>query len=172
MLSNLVRMLKWCNNASRQNGSIWREGYHGQSVIKPFLSRSKFEQLYIAKCVLSIWIFVDMFKSSNHDTTPSGASRRDDLLNLILEIHFCWFLGFTKVALATLPKWAQNWWKALIICAISPWRVSCQMEFIGLPKQASNTFCHFTKIPFLTSSTNLHGLNFLPQLLLTLFYLQ
>ena len=46
------------------------------------------------------------------------------------------------------------------------------MEIIYLPKPISNTFCHFTKMPFLTSSTNLHGLNFVPQLLLTLFYLQ
>ena len=88
------------------------------------------------------------------------------------QVHFCWFLGFTKVALATLPKWAQNWRKALIICAISPCGVSCQMKFICLPKPATNTICHFTKIPFLTSSTNLHGLNFLPQLHLTLLYLQ
>ena len=86
-------------------------------------------------------------------------------------MHFCWFLGFTKVALATLPKWAQNWWKALIICAISPCGVSCQIKFIWLPKSATNTFCHFAKIPFFTSSTNLHGLNFVSQLLLTLFYL-
>ena len=54
MLSNLVHMLKWCNNASRPNGTCWREGYHDQSVLKPFLSRTKFEQLYIAKCVLLI----------------------------------------------------------------------------------------------------------------------
>ena len=50
-----------------------------KSAPKPSLSRSKFEQLYIAKCVLLIRIFVDMFKSSNDDTTPSGASRRIDL---------------------------------------------------------------------------------------------
>ena len=79
MLSNLGHMLKWCKNASRPNGTSWREEYHDQSVLKPFLSRNKFEQLYIAKCVLLIWIFVDMFKSSNDDTTPSGASRRIDL---------------------------------------------------------------------------------------------
>ena len=88
------------------------------------------------------------------------------------QVHFCWFLGFTKVALSTLPKWARNWWKALIICAISPCGVSFQMEFICLPKQASNTFCHFTKLPFLTPSTNLHGLNFLPQPLLVPLHLQ
>ena len=82
------------------------------------------------------------------------------------KVHFYWFLGFTKVTLATLPKWAQNWWKALIICDISPCGVSWQMEIIYLPKPASNTFCHFTKIPFLASSTNLRRLNFLPRPLL------
>ena len=63
----------------RPNGTSWRECCLDQSTPKPFLSRTKFEQLYIAKCVLLIWIFVDMFKSSNDDTTPSGASRRIDL---------------------------------------------------------------------------------------------
>ena len=26
------------------------------------------------------------------------------------KIHFCWFLGFAKVTLATLLKWTQTWW--------------------------------------------------------------
>ena len=66
------------------------------------------------------------------------------------------FLGLTKVALATLPKWAQNWWKALIICAISPCSVSCQMEFICSPKQASNSFYHFTKISLTSMGSTLY----------------
>ena len=76
--------------------------------------------------------------------------------------HFCWFLGFTKVALATFPKWAQNWWKALIICVISPCGVSCQMESIFLPWPTTNTFCQFSKSITLTPSTNLHEPRFLP----------
>ena len=44
------------------------------------------------------------------------------------------------------------------------------MEIIYLPKPASNTFCHFTKIPFLASPTNLHELCFLPQPLLVPLY--
>ena len=36
------------------------------------------------------------------------------------EVHFCWFLGFTKVALATFPKWTQSWWNHLLSHAIWP----------------------------------------------------
>ena len=79
MFSNLVHMLKWSNYSSRPNGTSCRECYLDQSAPKPFLSRTKFEQLYIAKCLLLIPIFVDMFKSSNYGTTTSGASRRKDL---------------------------------------------------------------------------------------------
>ena len=79
MLSNLVHMLKWCNNASRPNGTSCRECYIDQSAPKPFLSRTKFEQLYIGNLLLLISTFVDMFRTSNDDTTPSGASRRIDL---------------------------------------------------------------------------------------------
>ena len=32
--------------------------------------------------------------------------------------HFCWFLGFTKVTLATFPKWAQIWWHTLFLSVI------------------------------------------------------
>jgi len=32
--------------------------------------------------------------------------------------HFCWFLGFTKVALTTLPKWSQIWWNTPFLYAI------------------------------------------------------
>ena len=79
MFSNLVNMLKWSNYLSRPNGTSWRECYLAQSAPKPFLSRTKFEQLYIGKFLLLISTFVDMFISSNDDTTPSGASRRTDL---------------------------------------------------------------------------------------------
>ena len=47
-----------------------------KSARKPFLSRSKFEQLYIANFLHLIPNFVDMLKYPNDDTTPSGASRR------------------------------------------------------------------------------------------------
>ena len=76
MLSNLVHILKWCNNASRPNGTSWRECYLAQSAPKPFLFRTKFEQLYIGNFLLLISTFVDMFRTSNDDTTLSGASRR------------------------------------------------------------------------------------------------
>ena len=79
MFSNLVHMLKWCNNASRPNGTSWRECYLDQSAPKPSLSRTKFGQVYIGNFLILISTFVDMFKSSNDDTTPSGASRRIDL---------------------------------------------------------------------------------------------
>ena len=45
MLSNLVHMLKWCNNASIPNGTGWRRGNLGQSASKPSLTRIKFESL-------------------------------------------------------------------------------------------------------------------------------
>ena len=64
---------------SRPNGTSWRECYLAQSAPKPFLSRTKFEQLYIGNFLLLISTFVDMFRTSNDDTTPSGASRRIDL---------------------------------------------------------------------------------------------
>ena len=79
MLSNLVHMLKWCNNASRQNVTSLRECYLDQSAPKPSLSRTKFEQLYIGNFLLLISTFVDMFRTSNDDATLSGASRRIDL---------------------------------------------------------------------------------------------
>ena len=52
-----------------------------QNAPKPSLSRSKFEQLYIAKCVLLISTFVSMIAWPNEATTPSGASRESELLN-------------------------------------------------------------------------------------------
>ena len=87
------------------------------------------------------------------------------------QVHFCQFLGFTKVALATLPKWAQNGWTALIICAIAPCGASWQMEIIFLPKPTSNTFWQNLKIHVLTPSTNLQEFSFLPQPLLVPLYL-
>ena len=86
--------------------------------------------------------------------------------------HFCWFLGFTKVALATLPKWTQPWWNLLLSHAIWPCQASWQEEFIFLPKSATHSFCHFTKTPVLTTNTILLELNSLPQLPLILSYLQ
>ena len=44
------------------------------------------------------------------------------------------------------------------------------MEIIYLPKPTSNTFCHFTKNPVWSSSTNLHEFYFLPQPLLVPLY--
>ena len=79
------------------------------------------------------------------------------------KVHFCWFLGFTKVALATLPKWTQSWWNHLFSHAIWPCQALWQEEFISLPKSSINNFCHFSKNTNLTTSTNLHELNFLPQ---------
>ena len=79
MFSNLVNMLKWSNYSSRPNGIGWRECYLAQSVPKPFLFKTKFEQLYIGNFLLLIPTFVDMFRTSNYDTTPSGASRRIDM---------------------------------------------------------------------------------------------
>ena len=32
------------------------------------------------------------------------------------QVHFCSFLGFTKVALATFSKWTQTWWSTSIMC--------------------------------------------------------
>ena len=76
MFSNLVNMLKWSNHSYRPNGTSWRKCYIDQSAPKPFLSRTKFGQLYIGNFLLLISTFVDMFRTSNDDTTPSGASRR------------------------------------------------------------------------------------------------
>ena len=70
------------------NGTSFGEGQLDLSAPKPFLTRSKFEQLYIANFLLGASNFVDMFTTPNDDTTPSGASRGDDLLNLILENPF------------------------------------------------------------------------------------
>ena len=89
MLSNLVHMVKWCNNASRPNGTCWRECYLDQSTPKPFLSRTKFEQLYIDNFLLLISTFVDMFRTSNDDTTPSGAPRRIFCMTKSWKVHFC-----------------------------------------------------------------------------------
>ena len=79
MFSSLVNMLKWLNNSSRPNGTSWRKCYIDQSAPKPSLSRTKFEQLYIGNFLLLISTFVDMFRTSNDDTTLSAASRRIDL---------------------------------------------------------------------------------------------
>ena len=52
-----------------------------QSAPKPFLSRTKFEQLYIGNFLLLISTFVYMFTWPNEATTSSGASRRSDFIN-------------------------------------------------------------------------------------------
>ena len=44
------------------------------------------------------------------------------------KVHFCWFLGFTKVALATFPKWTRSWWNLLFSHTIWPCQASWQME--------------------------------------------
>ena len=87
------------------------------------------------------------------------------------KVHFCWFLGFTKVALATFPKWTQSWWNLLFYHTIWPCQASWQMEIIFLPKPTSNTFWQNLKIHVLTPSTNLQELSFLPQPLLVPLYL-
>ena len=46
-----------------------------KSAPKPSPSRSNFEQLYIANLFQMTPNFVDMLKTPNDDTTPSGASR-------------------------------------------------------------------------------------------------
>src|SRR3954468_20176665 len=79
MLSNFVHILKCCNNASRPNGTSWREFYIDQSTPKPSLTRIKFDQVCTANFFSLTPTFVSMFKSSNYETTPSGASRRIDL---------------------------------------------------------------------------------------------
>lgn len=45
-------------------------------ILKPYLSRSKFEQLYIVKYLQMCSNLVDMFLYSNNASAPSGASRR------------------------------------------------------------------------------------------------
>ena len=76
MFSNLVNMLKWSDNSYIPNSTSCRKRYIDQSAPKPSLSKTKFEQLYIGNFLLLISNFVDMFRTSNDDTTPSGASRR------------------------------------------------------------------------------------------------
>ena len=87
------------------------------------------------------------------------------------QVHFCQFLGFTKVALATFPKWTQSWWNLLFSQAIWPCQSSWQGKSICLPKPTSNTFWQNLKIHVLTPSTNLQELSFLPQPLLVPLYL-
>ena len=42
------------------------------------------------------------------------------------EVHFRWFLEFTKVALATLPKWTQSWWNQLFSHPFWPYQALWQ----------------------------------------------
>ena len=49
---------------------------------KPYLSRIKFEQLCIVKCLQLCSNLVDMFQYSNEASTPSGTSRRIEELVL------------------------------------------------------------------------------------------
>ena len=79
ILWSLVHMLKWSNKSSGPSSTSWRTSQLDQSAPKPFLSRTKFEQLYIGNFLFLISTFVEMFRTSNDDTTPSGASRRIDL---------------------------------------------------------------------------------------------
>ena len=46
MLSNLVHMLQWCNNASRQNGTSWRECYLDQCSPKPSVQNQIWTSLH------------------------------------------------------------------------------------------------------------------------------
>ena len=79
------------------------------------------------------------------------------------KVPFCWFLGFTKVALATLPKWTQSWWNLLFSHAIWPCQASWQGKSICLPKPTSNTFWQKFKMHVLSISTNLLESKFVPQ---------
>ena len=51
-------------------------------TLKPYLSRIKFEQLYIVKCLQLCSNLVDMFQYSNEASTPSGTPRRIEELVL------------------------------------------------------------------------------------------
>ena len=59
------------------------QGGENDNLIKgpqnPSYPEPKFEQLYIGNFLLLISTFVDMFITSNDDTTLSGASRRIDM---------------------------------------------------------------------------------------------
>ena len=75
-----------------------------KSAPKPFLSRTKFEQLYIGNFLLLISTFVEMFITSNDDTTPSGASRRIALHDKILKSPF---LLISRVYKSYIENFAQ-----------------------------------------------------------------
>ena len=49
-------------------------GFILKTILKPSLSRIKFERLYIVKFLLLIPNFVSMIKCPNKDAPPSGAT--------------------------------------------------------------------------------------------------
>ena len=81
-------MLEWPNKAPRPKSTRFGIEQLDQITSKPFLFKCKFEQLYITNFLPGASNFVGMIITPNDDTTPSGASRRDDLLNLNLENPF------------------------------------------------------------------------------------
>ena len=53
-----------------------------QNTPKPFLVKCKLEQLYITNFLPGASNFLGMINTPNDETTPSGASRGDDYLDL------------------------------------------------------------------------------------------
>ena len=74
-------MLEMPNKASRPNGTRFGIEQLDQITSKPFLFKCKFEQLYITNFLPGASNFVGMINTPNDETTPSGASRGDDLLD-------------------------------------------------------------------------------------------
>ena len=104
MCSNLVDMLHWSNDASGPNGTGWRIGSLGQSASKPSLTRIKFELLYTTNFFSRTPTLVSLIMWPNKATTPSGTSRRNDLLHWIYTNPF---LPISKVCKSCIGNFVQ-----------------------------------------------------------------
>ena len=109
MFSNLVHMLQWSNHAPRPNGTGWRKRYLDQSASKPSLTRIKFELLCTTNFFSMTPTLVSLITWPNKATTPSGASRRSDLLNWIYTSPFLPIFRVYKSCIGNFAQISSKW---------------------------------------------------------------
>ena len=131
MCSNLVDMLHWSNDASGPNGTGWRIGSLGQSASKPSLTRIKFELLCTTNFFSRTPTLVSLIMWPNKATTPSGTSRRNDLLHWIYTNPF---LPISRVCKSCIGNFVQ---------ISSKW------------VEGPNCMCHFTLWSLMTNGSHI-----------------
>ena len=100
---------------------------------KSSLSRYTFEQLYIVNFLFfsqTLWAH-----SNTQIMTLDQVVHQGEEISLARskQIHFCWFLGFTKVALATFSIWPKSLWALLILMPLTPVKSQSKLSKLASP---------------------------------------